>query len=132
MASPNLENVLHGSFLQCLVISLPSDETGPRSLTESNAEFSAGDSANHNLVKIFNGLDEMRLPQNDVVSFRTHSAEVALGYVGRALAGEAFRPVRFSRLILINTSLCKPKNGMIRPSINARIKYGQNLFNHAL
>src|SRR4030043_68924 len=70
MASPNSHGILHGHFLERLIISFSSDQAVAGRLAESNSEFGIRNRSDDNLIKILDCLNEVGLTKNDITSLK--------------------------------------------------------------
>jgi hypothetical protein len=65
----HIADVVRRGLNEFLIISLVSHEARAGRFVEGNSELDAGHRSDQDLIKIFDGLDEMALPQNDVAPF---------------------------------------------------------------
>src|SRR4030042_4500579 len=70
MACSDLEGILHGDFLQGFIIPLTADEAVTRGLTEPDTKFSIGNRTDYDLKKVFDGLNEVALAEDDIAALR--------------------------------------------------------------
>src|SRR5215471_13779535 len=66
MTCSNRSEIIHSGVNKYRIIAFPSNQTGARGFTEGNSKLDPRNRTHQSLVKIFNGLDEMRLPKNYV------------------------------------------------------------------
>ena len=66
MAGGKCERILFRQFDHALIRPRPTHEHGTGSFTKGHTELDARNGLNHRLVNIFDGLDEVRLPQDKI------------------------------------------------------------------
>jgi hypothetical protein len=70
MAGSDPVGIFHCHLFQGFIISLSADQAMARGLAEADSEFCIGNRTNDDLKKVFDGLDEVALAEDDIAALR--------------------------------------------------------------